>query len=73
MPNQRKKGKIKATFWLTERQRNKLKALAEDAGLNMTDMFKEMLEAYAQVRNIKLDLSDIEKVVQKRGKENISK
>lgn len=66
MPNQRKKGKVKATFWLTESQRDKLRALSEDAGLNMTDMFKEMLEAYAQVRNIKLDLSEVEKVAKRK-------
>ena len=65
MPNKRRNGKMKVTFWVTGVQRQMLQALAEDAELNMTEMFREMLEAYASVRNIKIDFSEVEEAVKK--------
>lgn len=72
MPGKRHKGKSKCGFWLHDYERDLLKRLAADAGLNQTEMMQEMLHAYAQVRGIKIDVSEVEAAIRKqpKGKEN---
>lgn len=72
MPGKRHKGKSKFGFWLPDYERDLLKRLAADAGLNQTEMIQEMLHAYAQVRGIKIDVSEVEAAIRKqpKGKEN---
>lgn len=68
MPNKRITSKSKFGLWLPNYERDLLRRLAEDAELNMTEMIQEMLHAYAQVRGIKIDVSEIEAVAKKKNK-----
>ena len=52
MANARKKGKKKVGFWLTEAERSLLKDAADEAGLNMSDMIREILINHAKKKGI---------------------
>jgi len=56
MPGARKAGKVKTTFWLMEEQRDRLHELAKMSGVTMTDMFKEMLDAYSIYKGITINV-----------------
>lgn len=71
MPNKRKAGKTKTTFWLTERQVQMLKALSEAEGLNMTETIQDMIEAYASYHNIRICAPEVESALKR--KENKAK
>ena len=52
MANQRKKGKKKIAFWLTDEEISILKEESQIKGLNMTDVFRGLLVSVAKKRNI---------------------
>ena len=53
MANQRKPGKKKIGFWLTEGEIQTLDELAGEAGLNRIDTFRNILTKYALEQNKK--------------------
>ena len=52
MGNQRKKGKKKYSFWLTEAEGSLLKEMAEIEEINMTDVFRTLLIEKAKKKGI---------------------
>ena len=40
MPNQRKAGKKQIAIWLTEKERNALKRVASDRGIDVTELVR---------------------------------
>jgi hypothetical protein len=54
MPNQRKKGKKLATFWITPEEKKILVKLAKDAGLDISSFLKLPITDYLN-KNKKTD------------------
>lgn len=52
MANQRKKGKKKIAFWLTDEEISILKEEAAERQLNMTDVVRTLLVSVAKKRGI---------------------
>jgi hypothetical protein len=46
MPNQRKKGKQKVGLWVDDAQSARLRQLAEEKGLTVSDLIKEAIRLY---------------------------
>lgn len=46
MPNQRKKGKTKVGLWVDESQDARLRELAEQRGMSVSDLIKEAIRLY---------------------------
>lgn len=66
MPNKRKVGKVKVSFWLMERQRDALQMMADADDINMTEMIQEMIEAYASYRGIKISSPEVEGAIKRK-------
>ena len=46
MPHQRKKGKTKVGLWVDESQDARLRELAEQRGMSVSDLIKEAIRLY---------------------------
>lgn len=51
MPNKRKTGKKKLTFWLTEGELELVDNIATERGLNRTDTIRNLITMYASQRS----------------------